>query len=172
MIFPFEEYCVSLGLLYPSSIDIARKTYGNPVNTLWRFAVYVCTYCIWKRPKYSKSNYIPKVSFQILSSWRFRRNKWNSARNDVGPRCFWIQTFWKIFPNFLRIFRVRFQRKSHYIESDNSSSFHGHLCWFLILFATVTKLFHVRQKLNTKIYYTNKTYLKMTNIIDSFIIFL
>ena len=96
------------------------------------------------------------LSFQILSSWRLWRNKWNSAWNDVGPRCFWIQTFWKIFTNFLRIFRVCFQRKSNYIESDNSSSFHGYLRWFHILFATVTKLFHVRQKLNTKIYYIPK----------------
>ena len=107
------------------------------------------------------------LSFQILSSWRLWRNKWNSAWNDVGPRCFWIQTFWKIFTNFLRIFRVCFQRKSNYIESDNSSSFHGYLRWFHILFATVTKLFHVRQKLNIRIYHINKTDLKMPNIIVS-----
>ena len=157
-----------------SKITVEIRTQLKTVKNYIEYICSVCMYfyCIWKHPKYSKSNYIPKISFQILSSWRFRRNKWNSARNDVGPRCFWIQTFWKIFPNFLRIFRVRFQRKSNYIESDNSSSFHGYLCWFHILFATVTKLFHVRQKLNTKIYYINKTYLKMSNITDSFIIFL
>ena len=39
-IFPFEEYRVSLWFLQPSSIDIAGKTYGNPVNPLWTFIVY------------------------------------------------------------------------------------------------------------------------------------